>query len=139
MKNLIVLTFVILSAFMSLHAQNIAGTYTMKFKGKEVFLDRTPVENAIAGSTTFTIAQTGDEITVTMSGFQSEWSAHIMKGRVGNNRFVAVLANSNKSVYMIQGTVNGNTLSGNYAYVRYGDSSSGIVPGWHNIDYIATK
>ncbi|MEZ4829307.1 MAG: hypothetical protein R3C61_23915 [Bacteroidia bacterium] len=139
MKNLIVLTFAFFALFASLHAQNIAGTYTMKFKGNEVFLDRTPVENPLSGSTTFTITQSGDEITVTMSGFQSEWSAHIMKGRVGNNRFVAVLANGSKSVYMIQGTVNGNTLSGNYAYVRYGDSSSGIVPGWHNIDYIATK
>ncbi|TAE54470.1 MAG: hypothetical protein EAZ89_06595 [Bacteroidetes bacterium] len=120
-------------------AQNIAGTYTMKLSGKQVYTDRTPVEDAVSGDCSFTITQTGDEITVQMTGFQSEWSAHIMKGRVGNNRFIAVLASGTKSVYIIQGQVSGNTLTGNYTYIRYGDGTSGIVPGWTKVDYTATK
>lgn len=120
-------------------AQNIAGTYKMKLSGKQIYTDRTPVQDAVSGSSSFTIAQTGDEITVTMTGFQSEWSAHIMKGRVGNNKFIAVLASGTKSVYMIQGTVKGKTLTGNYAYIRYGNGSSGIVPGWTKVDFTAVR
>lgn len=123
----------------STFAQNIAGTYKMKLSGKQVYTDRTPVEDAISGSCSFTITQTGDEITVQMTGFQSEWSAHIMKGRVGNNRFIAVLTSGTKSVYIIQGQVSGNTLTGDYAYIRYGDGNSGIVPGWTKVDYKAAK
>jgi len=123
-----------------LHAQNIAGNYTMRLNGKQVYTDRKPVEDAVSGQNTFTITQSGDEITVTMSGFQSEWSAHIMKGRVGNGRFIAALASGTKSMYIIQGRVEkGGILVGNYAYIRYGNGSSGIVPGWTKVDFKATK
>jgi hypothetical protein len=122
-----------------LHAQNIAGSYTMKLSGQQIYTDRTPVSDKVSGTNTFTITQSGDEITVTMSGFQGEWSAHIMKGRVGNNRFIAALPSGSKSMYIIQGRVEGKTLVGDYAYIRYGNGSSGIVPGWTKVDFKATR
>lgn len=140
MKNLIVFTFALFTIFGSLSAQNIAGSYRMKFtKANQANIDRTPANEPFSGGTTFDITQNGDEITVTMTGFQSEWSAHIMKGRVGNNRFIAVLANADKSVYIIQGSVEGRNLVGHYAYIRYGDGNSGIVPGWHHVEYVARR
>lgn len=123
----------------SLFAQNIAGTYKMKLTGNQVYTDRKPVADAVSGENTFTITQNGDEITVQMSGFKSEWSAHNMSGRVGNNRFIAVLTSGSKSVYMIQGKINGKIIEGEYMYVRYGDGNSGIVPGWTKVSYKATK
>ncbi|GAB4421987.1 MAG: hypothetical protein OHK0039_37590 [Bacteroidia bacterium] len=136
-KNILALLLMIAGG--QLFAQNIAGTYTMRLDGNQIYTDRTPVLENVNGTTTFTITQTGDEITVTMSGFQSEWSAHIMKGRVGNNRFVAALSNGDRSIYMIQGTVNGGQLEGEYVYVRHGNASSGIVPGWTHVNYQAKK
>ncbi len=122
-----------------LNAQNIAGSYTMKLDGQQVYTDRTPVTDPVNGTNTFTITQSGDEITVTMSGFQGEWSAHIMRGRVGNDRFIAALASGTKSMYIIQGRVEKGVLIGNYAYIRYGDGNSGIVPGWTKVDFKATR
>ena len=123
----------------TLFAQNIAGTYKMKMTGKQIYTDRTPVSDAVSGTSSFTITQNGDEITVQMSGFQSEWSAHNMSGRVGNNKFIAVLPSGSKSVYMIRGRVVGNNLEGEYAYIRYGDGNSGIVPGWTKVSFKAAK
>ena len=142
MKRTLIFTFVslfFLSFAATMSAQNIAGSYKMSLKGQQIYTDRTPVSDAVSGTNTFDITQNGDEITVTMSGFKSEWSAHIMKGRVGNNKFIAVLASGTKSVYMIQGTVSGRTLKGNYAYIRYGDGNSGIVPGWTKVNFTATR
>lgn len=134
------LTGLLITFGAQLSAQNIAGNYTMRLNGKQIYTDRTPVSDAVSGTNTFTITQSGDEITVTMSGFQGEWSAHIMKGRVGNGKFIAALASGTKSMYIIQGSVDkSGTLVGNYAYIRYGNGSSGIVPGWTKVDFKATK
>lgn len=121
-------------------AQNIAGTYKVAIKGNKIKTNQQPVKTPIQGKTTFTITQTGDEITVTMAGYKSEWSAHIMSGRVGNKHFIATLANSDRSVYQIAGHVNPDgTLEGHYIYSRYGDANSGIVPGWTKVKFKAKK
>ena len=72
----------------SAFAQNIAGTYTMKLSGKQVYTDRTPVEDAISGSCSFTITQTGDEITV-QARADAEQKAQIM---VRNRAIIAIVA-----------------------------------------------
>lgn len=138
MKALITATLLLLG--LQLSAQNMAGTYTMNFSNaSEIFTNRTPAQQTFSGSTTFTVTQSGDEITLTMSGFQGEWSAHRMSGRVGNGYFVAALANGTKSVYFIRGKVSGRRIKGEFSYLRYGNGSSGIVPGWHRVEFTATQ
>ncbi len=140
MKKIIALAFVMLAMVGFTQAQNIAGTYKMNFKsGTQVYTDRTPARASFSGSTTFTVTQTGDEITVTLQNYGGKWSTHRMSGRVGNNKFLAVLPSGSKSVYMIQGTIKGNTITGEYVYARYGDGNSGIVPGWTKVSYTATR
>ncbi|MEL6592679.1 MAG: hypothetical protein AAFP08_14880 [Bacteroidota bacterium] len=140
MKNLIAFSLLFLAFVGFAQAQNIAGTYDMTFtKGKQVFTDRKPAAQTFTGSTTFTVTQNGDEITITLQNYGGKWSTHIMKGRVGNGTFVAALPSGSKSVYMIQGRIKGNTITGEYIYARYGDGNSGIVPGWTKVTYTATR
>ena len=91
-----------------------------------------PVETPFNGATKMIITATGaDEIKLEMKGFGGYWSAHIMKGRVGNKRIVASLANGTKSNYTFIGRfVDKKTIEGQFFYVRHGDAASGIVPGW---------
>ena len=139
MKNLIVFAFsLLLSA--TAFSQNIAGTYKMKFtKANQVYTDRTPVNDPFTGSTTFEITQNGDEITLTLQNFASEWSTHRMSGRFGNKRLVVALASGTKSVYVMQAQLKDGKIVGEYEYIRYGDGASGIVPGWTRVMFEAKR
>ncbi|RMG56908.1 MAG: hypothetical protein D6722_25680 [Bacteroidetes bacterium] len=122
----------------SLHAQQIAGTYTMTFdRGTQVFTDRTPVNETFSGTATMTITQNGDEVTVTVGNYGGEWSTHRQSGRVGNNRLVTGLASGDKSMYLITARVEGSVIKGEFLYLRYGDGNSGIVPGWTRVRFTA--
>ena len=112
-------------------AQNISGDYTATINGKQIYTDRTPVERPISGTFDVSITQSTDEIQVTWNNLASYWSSHRMSGRVGNNRVVCALPSGSKSVYLFNGRVSadGQTIKGRYMYMRYGNGTSGIVPG----------
>lgn len=115
---------------------SIAQTYDITFEGNKVGTDLTPTSTKITnGSTTIQVSISGSDITVTMgdSG-QGLWSAHIMSGQTGNNKFVAILTNGDKSVYTIRGTINKKKISGNFIYFRHG-SRPNIVPGWTSVRF----
>lgn len=138
MKRFLLLLSLMWLAAAGLHAQQIAGTYTMTFpNGNQVFTDRRPVNETFSGTATMTITQNGDEVTVTVGNYASEWSAHIQKGRVGNNRLVTGLASGDKSMYLITAQVEGGVIKGEFLYLRYGDGNSGIVPGWTRVRFTA--
>lgn len=140
MKRFALSFALILSAGLMM-AQNIAGTWTMNFpKGVQVYTDRTPVKDSFNGSTTLTITQTGDEVSATVANYASEWSTHNQSGRVGNKRLVTALTNGDRSVYLITATVvDKKTIKGTFLYLRHGDGSSGIVPGWTRVPFTATR
>ena len=139
MKNFIVFAFTLLLSATAF-AQNIAGTYDMRFtKANQVYTDRTPVNQPFTGSTTFEVTQNGDEITITLQNYGGKWSTHRMSGRVGNRKVVAALASGSKSIYVMQASVKGNKIVGEYEYIRYGDGNSGIVAGWTRVQFEAIR
>ncbi|MEO1216526.1 MAG: hypothetical protein AAFY45_23535 [Bacteroidota bacterium] len=140
MKSLQVFFLVLIFSITGLSAQGLAGSYKLQYKGKQVSSNSTQTVRQVNGSSTLEITQNGDDITVTMgdSG-QGLWSANRMSGQGGTKRFVAVLVNGSKSVYTITGTVVNGQIRGTYSYLRYGNRSTGIVPGWTRVQFTAKK
>jgi len=140
MKSLQVFFLVLVFSITGLSAQSLAGSYKLEYKGKQVSSNSTQTVRQVSGSSTLEITQNGNDITVTMgdSG-QGLWSANRMSGQGGAKRFVAVLVNGSKSVYTITGTVVNGQIRGTYSYLRYGNPSTGIVPGWTRVQFTAKK
>ncbi|MEO1437362.1 MAG: hypothetical protein AAFV80_17600 [Bacteroidota bacterium] len=109
---------------------SFAQSYAITYSANQVYTDVTPVTKKVEGNTTLEFSIDGSDVTVTMgdSG-KGLWSAHIMRGQTGNNKFVATLTNGDKSVYTIRGTFRGEKVTGNFIYFRHGSRPT-IVPGW---------
>lgn len=140
MKNLHVILLIFIFSITGLSAQNFAGSWKLEYKGKQVSSNSSRAVRQVNGTTTLEITQNGNDITVTMgdSG-QGLWSAHIMSGQSGAKHFVAVLTNGSKSIYTITGNLVRGQIQGLFRYYRYGDPSTGIVPGWTSTQFTAQK
>jgi len=140
MKNFHVFVLIAIFSITGLSAQNFAGSWKLGYKGKQVSANSSQTVRQISGKTTLDITQNGNSISVTLgdSG-QGLWSAHIMSGQSGAKHFVAVLLNGNKSVYTITGNLVNGQIQGTTRYYRYGDPSTGIVPGWTSTQFTARK
>lgn len=121
-------------------AQNIAGNYSVKVSGTNVYLDRTPVTQPINDTTTMKVAQNGDKITVDFGTFAGASAATTFKGKVGNKRFSALwwYKGSDHETKVIWGSVSGKTLKGKMIYPRVA-YRPGLVPGWVEISFTATR
>lgn len=121
-------------------AQSASGTYKLEYKGKHVSKNANPITKQVSGSSTLTVVQNGDNLTITMgdSG-QGLWSANRMSGQKAGRNFVAALVNGSKSLYTITGSLVRGQLQGTYTYFRYGNPSTGIVPGWTRVRFTAKK
>ena len=121
-------------------SQNIAGNYSVKVSGTNVYLDRTPVTQNINDSTTLKITQNGAEITLDFGTFAGASAATRFKGKVGNKRFAAVwwYQGSAHETKVIWGSVRGKTLKGKMIYPRVA-YRQGLVPGWVEISFTATR
>ncbi|MEJ2157259.1 MAG: hypothetical protein P8X96_18160 [Desulfobacteraceae bacterium] len=121
-------------------SQNIAGNYSVKLTGTNVYLDRTPVTQPINDTTTMKITQSGDRITVEFGTFASASAATRFKGKVGNKRFAAVwwYQGSADETKVIWGAVSGKSLKGRMIYPRVA-YRQGLVPGWVEISFTATR
>ena len=112
---------------------------TVDLKGKQIFLDRTPVEETFNGTTTITVDTSGTEITVTLAGYAGEWSSVAMTGQYGNKRFIAAnLSDPDRKGYVIQGTITKKKIQGHFLYFRHGDPNGGLVTGWTRVDFKGT-
>ncbi len=120
---------------------DISGTWEVTITRGNVFrTDRTPYMSSISKTTTtMTVTQTGDEVTITFAGFGGYMSSHILKGRVGGGNLAAVLVSGTKSTYNIVGRAYPNSIRGEHYYIRYGKPSSGIVPGYTYLKFEAVR
>lgn len=120
-------------------AQGLSGDYSVKVKGSNTFLDRSPANQRISDNTTLKVDQQGDLVTMTFGAFGGVSPATIFKGKVGNDRFAAVwwYQGSAHETKVIWGTVRNKKLHGRMIYPRVADRS-GLVPGWVEIDFEAT-
>lgn len=138
MKNQIVALIVVLCSIISLptFAANMTGVYRVSVKGSTYYTNKTPNKKAIVGDTYMHVKQTGENVTIEWGGFGGNMSNHIMKGKAGNNLVVASL-NSTNSSYHLTGKARGTIISGTYLYLR--DGNGGVVPGWTELKFTATK
>ncbi len=137
-KALLVLLFIVCLAAPA-WAQDIAGEYSVKVKGGNVFLDRSPARERINGSTTLKVEQRADLVTMTFGAFGGASPATIFKGKAGNDRFAAVwwYQGSAHETKVIWGKVHNKKLKGRMIYPRVADRA-GLVPGWVEIEFEAT-
>ena len=121
-------------------SQNIAGDYSVKVTGTNVFLDRTPVTRSINDTTTLKVTQNGVKITIEFGTFAGASAATRFKGKVGSKRFSAVWwhQGSAHETKVIWGSVSGKTLKGKMIYPRVA-YRQGFVPGWVEISFTATR
>lgn len=128
-----------LVAPVSLSAQQIAGEYQVEVRGATTYLDRKPVQRPLRGNTSLTVEQDGDVITITFKSFASAMSTTTFRGRVGNNRFVALWApgSTDNQALMITGEVDGRRLRGRLVYPRA--TADAAVPGWTEVEFAAVR
>ena len=121
-------------------SQTIAGEYSVKVTGTNVFLDRTPVTGNINDTTTLKVTQNGDRVTMEFGTFAGASAATRFNGKVGNKRFSAVwwYQGSANETKVIWGSVSGRTLKGKMIYPRVA-YRQGLVPGWVEISFTATR
>ncbi|MGD9365472.1 MAG: hypothetical protein PVH87_07235 [Desulfobacteraceae bacterium] len=121
-------------------SQNISGEYSVKVKGTNVFLDRSPSRQHITDQTTLKVEQRGERVTMEFGAFGGASPATIFKGKAGNGRFAAVwwYQGSAHETKVLWGSIRNRKLHGRLIYPRVA-YRQGLVPGWVEIDFEAVK
>ncbi len=123
----------------ALGAQQIAGEYQVEVRGTTHYLDRAPATRQLRDNTALYVQQDGDVIEIEFRSFASAMSTTTFRGRVGNDRFVALWTSSGRpaEALLITGEVDGRRLRGRLLYPRAKPDAA--VPGWTEVEFSAVR